>query len=210
MKLSKEDTIVFIGDSITAAQRILARPTDLGQGYVAAIAAQLSVPCTIINRGINGDRIDDLRSRWDYDCLDLNPDVVSIMIGINDTWDAYCENRIGNAFETQRYETIYRVLLHRLKEHRVQRIVLMEPFVLTYPEDRWLWRPDVNAKIEIVRKLALEYQTAFVSLDGYLNEQGINRSFVDYTGSDGVHPTAAGHAVIARRWLDVVEGSDDA
>ena len=81
----------------------------------------------------------------------------------------------------------------------------MEPFVLPYPKDRVGWRNDLDKRIQIVRKMARDYQTELIPLDGLLNAAGIRDGFSYYTGDDGVHPTVAGHGLIASSWLKSVD-----
>ncbi|WP_165003444.1 MULTISPECIES: SGNH/GDSL hydrolase family protein [unclassified Enterococcus] len=202
--------ILFIGDSITDTGRIREDPADLGKGYPLLLAGKLSVayPASTfecINRGISGNKILDLKHRWFEDCLSLQPDIVSILIGINDTWHHVdAQKMFGSAKAAADFEKVYREILDELHEAGIRKIVLLEPFVLPEPKDRFSWRVDLDQKIQVVRKLAQEYQTVFVSLDGFLNELGIRDGFSKYTGEDGVHPTITGHEVIANRWLEAV------
>jgi len=210
MKLKKQDTILFIGDSITDAGRDRNNPLDLGQGYPLMTAGMLQAAhpelnLTVLNRGIGGDKIADLKNRWQEDCLSVNPDVVSILIGINDTWHHVDDPSFGTQEVLDQFEKDYRYLLKSLFHQTDSRVVLMEPYVLHYPKDRAEWRRDLDPRIQIVRKMAREYQTDFIPLDGLLNSAGIQYGFQYYTGDDGVHPTTAGHGVIAKAWLDNVQ-----
>lgn len=210
MKLTKGATILFIGDSITDADRKREDPTDLGKGYPLLVAADLverypELHLSIVNRGIGGDKIADLAERWEKDCLALKPDVISILIGINDTWHNVGSEGFGTQATLDKFEFYYRVLLQTVKERTNAQIVLLEPFVLPEPVDREHWRLDLDPRIQVIRKLAKEYGTDFVALDGRLNAIGIKQSFAYLTGQDGVHPTLAGHAVIAKAWLEQIE-----
>ncbi|WP_277631195.1 SGNH/GDSL hydrolase family protein [Atopococcus tabaci] len=209
MKVRKEDTILFIGDSVTDAGRNHQDPLDLGNGYPLMVAGMLQaahpeLALTFLNRGVGGDRIGDLKTRWQEDCLALNPDVVSILIGINDTWYNVGESAFASEESFDQFEQDYRYLLKSLFQQTDARVVLMEPFVLPYPKDRAKWRRDLDPRIQIVRKMAREYQTDFIPLDGILNQAGIEFGYQTYTGDDGVHPTTAGHGAIAQAWLQRV------
>lgn len=202
--------ILFIGDSITDCGREYNDSKDLGNGYPLLVAKRLStqfptIEFDVLNKGINGNKIADLRARFDTDCLDLEPDIVSILIGINDTWHNVND---PTTFATEQsmamFEKDYRYLIEKLLEKGIKQVVLMEPFVLPEPLDRQNWRKDLDPKIQIIRRLAEEYHLVFVPLDGKLNALGITRGFSKYTGEDGVHPTLAGHEIIAQSWLEFV------
>ncbi|ALV21796.1 SGNH/GDSL hydrolase family protein [Carnobacterium antarcticum] len=210
MELKKEATILFIGDSITDANRRREDPTDLGYGYPLLVAAALlerypELNLSLVNRGIDGNKITDLANRWEEDCLALDPDIVSILIGINDTWHNVGTEAFGTQESIDRFEFYYRILLQTVKERTNAQIILMEPFVLPHPIYRKEWRIDLNSRIQVIRKLAKEYETDFVALDERLNALGMKQSYAYWTGQDGVHPTLAGHAVIAKAWLEQLE-----
>lgn len=210
MELKKEATILFIGDSITDANRRREDPTDLGYGYLLLVAAALlerypELNLSLVNRGIGGNKITDLANRWEEDCLALDPGIVSILIGINDTWHNVGTEAFGTQESIDRFEFYYRILLQTVKERTNAQIILMEPFVLPHPIDRKEWRIDLNSRIQVIRKLAKEYETDFVALDERLNALGMKQSYAYWTGQDGVHPTLAGHAVIAKAWLEQLE-----
>lgn len=202
--------ILFIGDSITDCGREYNDPKDLGNGYPSLVAKRLSgqfptVEFDFLNKGINGNKIADLRARFDTDCLNLEPDIVSILIGINDTWHNVNEpSKFATEQSIAMFEENYRYLIKKLLEKGIKQVVLMEPFVLSEPLDRQTWRKDLDPKIQIIRQLAQEYHLVFVPLDGKLNALGITRGFIKYTGEDGVHPTLAGHEIIAQSWLEFV------
>ena len=105
----------------------------------------------------------DLLNRWDDDCIDLKPDLVSILIGINDCWRRYDSN---DPTSVEDFEKNYRKILTQIKENLDAQIVLCEPFVLPVPEDRKQWREDLDPKIQVVRNLSLEFNTFYVPFDG--------------------------------------------
>lgn len=202
--IEQGDRVLFQGDSITDAKRVREDGNDLGKGYALIAAAQFSSlypekQVTFLNRGISGNRVKDLQNRWQEDCLDLKPDVVSIYIGINDTWRKFDRNDPTSA---EQYEEGYRDLLNRTRQLDAK-LVLVEPFVLPVPEDRKRWREDLDPKIHIVRELAREYGARLVSLDG-LFAQASTKAPSAFWAPDGVHPSPAGHALIARAWLQAV------
>jgi lysophospholipase L1-like esterase len=200
-------TILFQGDSITDAGRSRSNPDDLGAGYAALAAAWFSAlypeqNVRFINRGISGNRAADLRQRWAADCIDLQPDWVSILIGINDTWRRYDNNEATSA---SAYETDYRFILEAVRrELPAARLVICEPFVLPVPADRREWRIDLDPKIAVARQLAAEFGAIYVPLDGLFAAAACQREAA-FWAADGVHPSQAGHALIAQAWLRAVK-----
>ena len=132
ISLKKFDAILFQGDSVTEGGRNTADPSDLGHGYVRMIRDKLSEThtghhSTLLIRGISGNRAADLAERWDTDCIALKPDVVTILVGINDMWHqyAYKYERVTAGMFHDSYEEI----LEKTKSV-TDRIILMEPFLL--------------------------------------------------------------------------------
>jgi acyl-CoA thioesterase-1 len=205
-EIKKKQTILFQGDSITAANRNIMNPADLGNGYGMMTTLRLNTlypgaGFSYINRGVNGNTIKDLKRRWERDCIKLNPDVVSILIGINDTWQNVGYDAPVSAED---FEQDYRFLLDWTRRETHAKIILCEPFVLPYPEDRQTWREDLDPKIHIVNSLAEEYETAIVPLDRMFQNYSLEQQ-PEYWAEDGVHPTLEGHTVIAEKWMEVFQ-----
>ncbi|HAB9338221.1 TPA_asm: GDSL family lipase [Listeria monocytogenes] len=191
--------LLFLGDSVTDAGRDFENDRELGHGYVKIIADQLEQEdVTVINRGVSANRVADLHRRIEADAISLQPDVVTIMIGINDTWFSFSrwEDTSVTAFKE-----VYRVILNRIKTETNAELILMEPFVLSYPEDRKEWRGDLDPKIGAVRELAAEFGATLIPLDGLMNALAIKHG-PTFLAEDGVHPTKAGHEAIASTWLE--------
>lgn len=198
--------ILFQGDSITDAGRSREDDYNLGGGYANLVAAWLSARyperhLTFLNRGISGNRIYDLETRWTEDCIALRPDWVSILIGINDTWRRYDSNTPSPMPD---FEACYRRLLDRVKAETAAEIILLEPFVLSTPPDRIAWREDLDPRINIVRRVAQDYGALYVPFDGLFAVAATRRPPAFWAG-DGVHPTQAGHALMAQAWIRAVE-----
>lgn len=199
-------TVLLIGDSITDAQRQRDLPDDLGRGYAWLTAArfQSTFPehgVRFLNRGISGHRAVDLRARWQADCLDLQPDWVSILIGINDTWRRFDRN---DPTSVDDFADHYHAILTATRASRPDaRFILLEPFLLPCPPDRVAWRADLEPKITVVRRLAVEFGALLVPLDG-LFAAAAARAPAPFWAPDGVHPTPAGHGLIADAWLRTV------
>jgi acyl-CoA thioesterase-1 len=198
--------VLFQGDSITDAGRIREDSDHLGHGYAMMAASwfQALYPgkeVRFLNRGIGGDCIKDLQTRWQKDCLDLQPTWVSVLIGINDTWRRYDRNSITTV---QDYEETYRTLLEHARAALNARFILCEPFVLPVAADREVWREDLDPKITTVRKLAREYGALLVPFDGIFAQAATLRPPA-FWAADGVHPSSAGHALMAQSWLRTVK-----
>ena len=203
MLINSDDRILFTGDSITDCGRMRENPDHLGFGYAALAAAHLqarlaSPELKIFNRGISGDRAAALLARFDADLLALKPTVVSILIGVNDTWRRYDSKDITTA---ETFEKNYRGVLEKIRTELDARVVLLEPFLLHVPADRYSWREDLNPKIDVTRKLAVEFGADLLALDGIF-AKAATQAPAAYWAADGVHPTAAGHALIAEAWLE--------
>jgi lysophospholipase L1-like esterase len=202
MLFNSGDLVLFQGDSVTDTGRDRADITSLGYGYAMMAAAWFAAThpeqmVSFINKGVGGDRTCDLKARWEEDCIKLRPTVVSILIGINDCWRRYDQN---DPTPVEEFESNYRFLLTRLRETGVTKIILAEPFVLPVSAERRSWREDLDPKIAVVRALAREYQTLLLPLDGIFNKMATRRP-PEFWAPDGVHPSPAGHALIAKEWL---------
>jgi lysophospholipase L1-like esterase len=205
--------ILFQGDSITDGNR--GRDTDpnhiLGHGYAFSIASRLGADhpekgYNFINRGISANKIIDLKARWKTDTLDLKPNVLSILIGVNDAssvvvnWEPI--------ISVEKYEVVYRELLELTKTQFPNILfVLCEPFILKVGNVKANWdayHDDVIRRQAVVAKLALEYNAVFVGFQQVF-DKACEKAPADYWLWDGVHPTVAGHELLAREWIKSVE-----
>ncbi|WP_243226079.1 SGNH/GDSL hydrolase family protein [Microbacterium sp. CIAB417] len=192
-------TILFYGDSITDAGR-RTDPQELGDGYVRVIAehlAQEHPEIRVVNRGIGGNRTGDLIDRLDADCIDENPDVVTIMIGINDVWRRYDDD---DATSPEQFEANLRTILTGIRDRAGASLVILEPFLLPVA-DKLRFREDLDPKIAIERRLAAEFGATFIPLDDLLARHG-EQSSPEAIAGDGIHPSPDGHRIIAEAWLD--------
>jgi len=197
-------TILFQGDSVTDCGRDRNDPASLGDGYPARVADVCRALCpdsgtAFVNRGVAGDRVRDVLARYETDILRVKPDVLSVLIGINDVWRRYDS---GDPTSPHAFERDYRALLTRVKRDMPgASIVLMEPFALYALPDRRAWREDLDPKIQVVRALAEEFADVLIPLDGLLARYVAEGLPTAAVAADGVHPTDAGHGIIAREWL---------
>jgi acyl-CoA thioesterase-1 len=205
MLLQPHDHVLFYGDSITDAGRNSGANGGLGTGYAALCAAQLLARLPegrlkFTNRGISGNRVYDLEARLQSDVLDLQPNLVSILIGINDTWRRYDRDTQSPIGE---FQESYRRILTTLKEKLDVRLIICEPFLLPIPDDRKQWREDLDPRITACRELAREFGAYYLPLDGIFAAASMHAP-LDYWLPDGVHPSLAGHALIADHWIRAV------
>ncbi len=206
------DTVLFQGDSVTdcSRNRDLSCKTieAFGDGYPRIFKELYDTlfpgnNVTFVNRGVSGDRVRDLLVRYDDDFKAVNPDFVSIMIGINDTWRAFDSNEIC---ENERFEKEYDLLLSKLKaDFPDAEIMLIEQFAFLSHPDRQGWDSDLAPKRAITRKLAKKYADIFVPMYDILTDTEKNGFEASALSRDGVHPERLGHALIASSLLKALE-----
>lgn len=204
--LPPDAVILFQGDSITDATRRTEPGDGLGNGYArmsAEILRERHAGCraTFVNRGISGNRVADLRARWQEDAVDLRPDLVSVLVGVNDTWRRYDG---GDPTSTEAYERDYRHLLERLRDETDAAVLLVEPFLLPVRAEQWDWREDLDPRIHAVRRLAQEFDAALLAADGLLSQAARGHGGAERIAGDGVHPTPLGHRILAESWSTFV------
>ena len=199
--------ILFQGDSITDAGRDKRNYHDLGNGYPKFAAEALRAACPdtdfeFINFGISGNRTSQLFDRLYEDAIAFQPDVISILIGVNDIWHRYSVARVATT--DLQIETNYRAILERLKKETNAKIVILAPYVLDAESANYL-KEDLARVLVIVRKLAEEYADAFIPLDVLFDEAMKTQPEPLYYSGDGVHPNANGAAFIGRLYAEAVK-----
>ena len=211
MQLNSRDSLLFIGDSITDCGR--ARPygerAGLGDGYVNLVNSLVATchpetPLRILNTGIGGNRVTDLAKRWTEDVLNLKPDWLSVMIGINDVWRQF-DNPLDSAPVTiDQFETVYRELLKKTRP-QLKGLVLMTPFYLeTHQADPMRAQMDQYGKV--VQRLAQEFDAIYVDIQAAFDDYMAHRP-TQTLCSDRVHPNQTGHLIIARAFFNAIGGS---
>ncbi len=205
-------TILFQGDSITDAGRDKKRQAannqgSLGRGYPLFAAASMLADhptrgLQIHNRGISGNKVPDLQNRWQKDCLDIKPDVLSILIGVNDIWHKL-NGRYAGTVGT--YDSGFRELLKQTQESLPNtKIVICEPFVLRCGAVKDNWFPEFDHRRGVANKIAADLSLTLVPFQTMFNKAMEDGTKPQYWAGDGVHPTMAGHALMAKTWRDVV------
>jgi len=206
-------TVLFQGDSITDAGRsrddkhasVANNARGLGRGYSSIAASSLMVAAApgdvrVFNRGVSGNKVFQLADRWDEDCLALQPDVVSILIGVNDIW----HTRNGKYDGTpQVYERDYDALLARTRA-ALPDVTLMvcEPFVLPCGAVDETWFPEFDQYRAASRRVAAKPGALFVPFHEVFTA-ALEHQPAEHWARDGVHPTRAGAALMAKEWLRV-------
>jgi acyl-CoA thioesterase-1 len=188
--------VVFAGDSITEWGLDRSDPDDVGTGYVGLLARGPLAGSTVHNTGVGGDRASDLLARWERDVLPFDADVLSLYVGVNDTWRAL---DAGERTPVASFETTLRALVAPWHA-RGTRLVLVEPFALPLT-DAQAWADDLGPKQDAVARVARDVGAAFVPLATVMSDlaREIGPRAV---AADGVHPTHAGHTAIADAWWD--------
>lgn len=206
--------ILFQGDSITDAGRDRNNDMFPGNGYPNHIMGRLGVrypgKYECLNRGISGNRIVDLYARIKCDFINLHPDCLSILIGINDVWH---EQAFGNGVSAGKFEKVYAMLLEEIREALPEiKLVVMEPFVLTGtatggPENdpgKWdFFRTETALRAQASRRIAENYGAVFVELQKDFDAAS-EKAPASFWLMDGVHPTPMGHTLITDKWLETV------
>jgi lysophospholipase L1-like esterase len=212
-RLSTGEIILFQGDSITDKGRsrndeaIPNHQNQLGGGYVLFTAANILAnhaekELNIYNRGISGNKVFQLAERWKKDCIELNPDILSILIGVNDFWHTKSHDYKGTVTT---YATDYDKLIADTKKALPKvKIIILEPFIIhggTALDDTW--ESGFAPYRDAAKKIAKDHGLTFVPLQSTFNE-ALKKAPASFWGPDGVHPSLAGAQLIAQTWVKAV------
>ena len=203
----KKVRIVFQGDSITDAGRDRRNYHDVGPGYPKyavedILAAYPEIEFEFINQGISGNRTSQLFDRFYSDALAFEPDIISILIGINDIWHRYGGGKVATTDE--QFALNYRCILERIRKETNAKIVILAPFLLdTMPYEGM--RDDLARILPIVRALADEFADVYIPLDKYFDEALKTQPEPLYYSGDGVHPNENGRMFIGKHYADAVK-----
>ena len=199
--------LLFMGDSVTDSSRFNREdPHSTGRGYVFLLESEFGAKHTeyeFLNCGINGNRVVDLLARVKKDCINHNPDIVTLLIGVNDvSHEIYHQNGVG----AELFEELYTILLREITAALPQvKLMIMAPYVLPgsiTDVDYAGFTSGVAQRREIACRLAEKFHAGYVDLQKVFDE-ALTRAPVSHWCQDGVHPTPAGHALIAAAWKQV-------
>lgn len=207
--------ILFQGDSITDCGRVRADDRHVGTGYPLLVKAHSGFEnpgeYEFYNRGISGNRIVDLYARIKADIINLAPNYISILIGVNDVWHEFGGR---NGVDADKFEKIYCMLIEEIKEALPNvKIIIMEPFCLkgiatenTDEEpNKWdMFNAEVRKRAEKAKKVAEKYGLTYVELQNLL-DHAAETTEGSYWLRDGVHPTEMGHELLRREWMKAFE-----
>lgn len=198
--------ILFQGDSITDAGRDKRNFHHMGAGYPKYAAELIAKehPDTafeFINLGISGNRTSQLFDRFYHDGIEFQPDVISILIGINDIWHRYMGERITTT--DAQFATNYRAILERIKKETSAKIVMLQPFLLDAPDKEHM-RRDLETVIPIVNELAEEFADIYIRLDELFADALKTQPAPKYYSGDGVHPNDNGSAFIGEHYARAI------
>lgn len=208
--IPKGTTILLQGDSITDAGRDKSRyyanqATGMGRGYAYQIVSQMlgnhpKSELRFYNRGISGHKVFQLANRWEDDCLQLKPDVLSILIGVNDFWHTL-SNRYKGTVEV--YESDLRKLLDRTKKALPNvKLMIGEPFAVAGGTAIGpAWDKDFPPYRVAAKKIAEDYGAVFIPYQSVFDE-ALSIAPVEYWCPDGVHPSMAGAHLMAKAWIE--------
>jgi lysophospholipase L1-like esterase len=210
--INRGDTVLLQGDSITDAGRRRDPAADvnqlpaMGSGYACLAAASLLVDrpdddLKFYNRGISGHKVFQLADRWQEDCLDLQPNVLSILIGVNDIWHKLNGNYDGTV---ETYEKGFAALLQRTRQALPKAtIVVCEPFVLKTGAVNDKWFPEFDQRRAAAKRVSDGAKAVWVPFQTMFDE-AVKHEQPGYWAGDGVHPSMAGHALMAGTWVEAV------
>jgi len=208
MKIADGESILFIGDSITdcGRNRPFGQGAGLGESYVAFVDSLLAAfyperHIRVLNTGIGGNRVTDLESRWQEDVLDLAPDWLSVMIGINDVWRQFDNPSDSCQVTIDQYETIYRTLLEQSRP-KLKGLVLMTPYYIESNLSDPM-RNLMDTYSAVVKRLALDFDAVFVNVQAAFDSYLVHRTTQSLCG-DRVHPNKTGHMIMARSFLTAI------
>lgn len=213
IELRSNDIILFQGDSITDAGR---KKTDmdansqsaLGGGYAHLAAADLlfkypALDLKTYNKGISGNKVFQLAERWDADCLQIKPTVLSILVGVNDFWHTLVNGYTGT-LET--YKNDYRALLKRTLDAVPNvKLVIGEPYALKdvkAVDDKWF--PAFDGYRQAAKEIAAEFNAVFIPYQS-IYEKALKLAPASYWTADGVHPSVAGTQLMAAAWMQTIK-----
>ncbi len=214
ISIGQNNTVLFQGDSITDSGRKKDNldpnnTSALGSGYAMIAGSELlfkypEKSLKVYNKGISGNKVYQLAERWDTDCLNLKPDVLSILIGVNDYWHKH-DGKYNGTIDV--YRNDFKTLLERTKKALPNvKLIICEPFAV--PDVKAVdktWYPEFPEYQKAAREIADTFDAAFIPYQSVF-DKAVKSAPGSYWTADGVHPSLAGAQLMAKAWLEVVKG----
>lgn len=197
-------TILFLGDSITDCNHYF-EPDNLGYGYVRMISDKINAPdknYQVLNKGNDGFTVPAVRRLWKRSCFSLKPDLITLLIGINDL-GVIKNTGITPSAALAEFHEQYQSLIDEIRLITDCPILLMEPFIFPHPAEYAAWEPELHQMNQIIRKLAKDNELVFLPLWEHLSAAAKAEGFSQIT-TDGIHLTSIGHALLADCWFNCV------
>lgn len=192
ISLKSYSIVLFQGDSVTDCHRDRNDEYSLGDSYVKEVSNYLKqYNIRSINKAIAGNKVNDLLDRFDNDFKNVKPDYIFLLIGVNDTWHNY-----PNQKDTKTFEQEYDLLLSKIEKEINVPVILLEPFIIGYNEEITIMKPDLKEKIEIIKSLSTKYNYEYISFEKELSEILTKDNYLEYT-LEGIHLLEKGYKIIS-------------
>lgn len=194
MKIKTHTTILFQGDSVTDCKCNRNDENDVGQSYVKEVKQYLNkYDIKVINKAIAGNRVDHLLQRFQKDFVDVNPDYLILLIGVNDTWHNYPNCKSNETFKFE-----FEQLLFKIKNEMHCKVLILEPFIIGFKEQYIIMKDDLNEKIKIIKSLTKKYNYEYLSFIDEFNKIITKENEEQYT-IEGIHPLPLGYKIMANK-----------
>lgn len=194
INIKENSLVLFQGDSVTDWNRNRNDEYDLGNSYVKIVGEYLKKHnVQVINRAISGNKVNDLLSRFENDFVNCKPDYIFLLIGVNDTWHNYPNQKATSVFKEE-----YDLLLRKIKEEINVPVVILEPFIIGYKENYTCMRSDLLEKVDEIRKLAKKYNCEYIAFENDFATMLIHEDEELYS-REGIHPLEKGYKLMAKK-----------
>ena len=200
IKLKSNSVVLFQGDSVTDCHRNRDEIASMGDSYVKTMNEYLKkYNIQVINKGISGNKVDNLLERFDNDFKGVNPDYIFILIGVNDTWHDF-----PNQKDTVTFKKEYELLISKIKEEINVPIIILEPFIIGFNEEIICMKNDLDEKIQVIKELANKYDLEYISFTNEFNQLLTKDNYLEYT-KEGIHLLDKGYEIISNKLISNIK-----
>lgn len=197
--IKKGSKVLFQGDSVTDNHRDRSDENSLGGSHAKMVYDAIKkFDIKVVNKGISGNKVNDLLNRFENDFKNVKPDYMFLLIGVNDTWHGYPDSKKTDVFKEE-----YELLINRINNEMNCELILMEPFILGYDENYTVMRKDLYEKIFVIRDLAYKYKLKYISFENEFAEKFIFNDVYEYT-IEGIHPLKKGYELMTKKILSKI------